>query len=395
MPRSIEAIAKPEMLAWSRKTAGLDIATAARKLGITEERLRSWEEGTAYATIAKLRKAAQVYRRPLAVFYLPHPPKDFTPLRDFRRLPHDVPRPFSPALRFLIRRVRERQEWIIEARRALGRRPLTFVGCVRRPIPATEIAERIRGVLELDTEGRERWRTADEALRYWIDRVEQAGAFVFQSTDVDVVEMRGFALVDALAPAIGVNARDARSARVFTLLHEFAHLVLGEEGISNLDVPPRARSQEQRIEALCNAAAAEVLLPEHRLRDVLRKRHASGQPDELIESLAKAHKVSREVVARRMLDVGHVDRGFYEAKRRQYRLEFEEVRRRFSGEYAIPHARLVLRDNGRAFTRSVLEAYGNDTITAPDLSNLLNVKLKHLPRIEAEVLPVAAAQDRR
>ncbi len=59
---------------------------AARKLGLPDDRVAAWEVGEVVPTIAQLRKAAEVYKRSLAVFFLSEPPEGFDTLRDFRRL---------------------------------------------------------------------------------------------------------------------------------------------------------------------------------------------------------------------------------------------------------------------------------------------------------------------
>ena len=77
----------PSVLEWARLSIGVSPEDAARRAGVTAERLASWESGAAEPTVAKLRQLAQLYQRPLALFFLPEPPVDFDALRDFRRLP--------------------------------------------------------------------------------------------------------------------------------------------------------------------------------------------------------------------------------------------------------------------------------------------------------------------
>ncbi len=54
-------------------------------------------------------------------------------------------------------------------------------------------------------------------------------------TDLGVEVFRGFSLADDLVPFVVVNPKDSAAARCFTLLHELAHLWVGEPGISGGD----------------------------------------------------------------------------------------------------------------------------------------------------------------
>src|SRR5438067_2017758 len=108
MARSIEALVEPAVLEWARRTAGISLEAAAKRLKVSAEVLSSWESGKARPTLARLRLAARLYKRPLAVFYLPEPPRDFAPLKDYRRLSLESKGASSPLLfaerRSLVRR---------------------------------------------------------------------------------------------------------------------------------------------------------------------------------------------------------------------------------------------------------------------------------------------------
>lgn len=89
-PERVEALITPALLVWARETAGFDIPTAAKKIGVQPDRLAGWEQGQRRPSIPQLRKLANVYKRPIAVFYLPEPPAAEAVIRDFRRLPGSV-----------------------------------------------------------------------------------------------------------------------------------------------------------------------------------------------------------------------------------------------------------------------------------------------------------------
>ena len=386
MARSVKALANPALIQWARKTAGYDLAMAAQKLGQDEKRLGAWEAGEEQPTIAQLRKAAEVYKRPLAVFYLDERPTGFTALKDFRRLPQGMPRSFSPKLRFLIRRFLERQEWAEEYRKQRGGRVPECVGSETITSNASDAATRVRRLLKISLAEQQSWGDPNVAFRRWIEACEAVGVLVFQSSDVALDEMRGFAVPRELAPAVLVNSKDTRAARIFTLFHELAHILIGAAGVSDLRIASQPRSEEQGIEVFCNSLAAETLVPESKLVADVKRNRQSGI-DGMIKSIARLYSVSREVIARRLLDLNRITKADYEQRRTQYAHEAEigRSRQRKNGPLKIPRSTIIVRNNGRQFTREVLAAYGDGDVTARDLAGLLDTRLRHIPRVESEV----------
>src|ERR1035441_696585 len=114
MGEQIRAIVKPELLVWARTSAHFQPHVAAKKANVPVERLLEWEAGGSSPTINQLRTLANIYKRPLAVFFLPEAPKQFDAMRDFRRLPGTVEAEYSPELALAVRRARFRREIAME-----------------------------------------------------------------------------------------------------------------------------------------------------------------------------------------------------------------------------------------------------------------------------------------
>lgn len=81
MARSIPALVRPALLVWARERSGLTLQDASAKMKIDAALLRAWEDGADRPSIAQVRKLGKIYRRPLAVFFLPQPPLGFRAMK--------------------------------------------------------------------------------------------------------------------------------------------------------------------------------------------------------------------------------------------------------------------------------------------------------------------------
>lgn len=378
MAQRIEAIVKPNMLVWARESARLNIETAAKKAQVTPERMALWEGGEARPTINQLRKLANAYKRPIAVFYLPEPPSGFQAMRDFRRLSGDVAANESAELALEIRSVMARREVALELISALDEETPDFMPAAALTDDAESLASEIRAYLGVSADEQISWKPGYASFNAWRAALENAGILVFQSVGVGLDEMRGFSISDMPLPAIVVNNKDSANGRIFTLLHELAHILLRDGGICDL-------YDENEIEVFCNRVAGAALMPRERLvnEDIVASK-ADGMiwSDGELQALSNRYGVSNEVTLRRLLSIGRASASFYGLKREQFQKEY--LTRNNQGG-PVPQYRKAISRTGRSFAVLVLRAYRQNYITASDVSDFLEVKLKHLPKVESAV----------
>ena len=388
MARSTDALINPELLVWARKSIGLTPEDAAKKISVKQERLESWEKGELKPTIKQLRKLGNIYKRPIAVFYLSGKPKDFLPIRDFRRLSKKIEAVRSPQLHLEIRRAHDRRQLAIELFEDLEGEAPKFSATATLSENPEALAQRIRNLLGITRKIQSNFNHDYEAFNWWRTSLEDAGVLVFQARGVELSEMRGFSIIESPFPVIVVNIKDPPIARIFTMLHEFAHAMLGLSGLCDVDERFDRAPEDQRIEVFCNRVAGEALVTKEDLlgEDAVRRKgqKAEWSNREILE-LAKTYRVSREVLLRRLLICGRTTREFYQEKRRDLMKEFEASGKKKKGGFAPPY-RIALSTAGPLFTRLVLRSYYQENITSRDLSDFLNVKLKHVSRIEKEVM---------
>jgi Zn-dependent peptidase ImmA (M78 family)/transcriptional regulator with XRE-family HTH domain len=383
VPRSRRQFAhiNPAMADWARMTANITVEAAAKRLGIKVERLLSWETGTDNPSIPQLRSLAKLYHRPIAAFYLPAPPRNFTVAKDFRRLPDQPPIAYSTALLFAIRVADYRRDVVLALEPETP--PVNFVGSATADERGEVLASRARGLLGVSLEDQRAWKDQYAALNGWKNGLEELGVLVFHFSGVDPHEVRGFSLCERVLPVIALNGADAPNGRVFTLIHEMGHLLLGEGGSCDLAELSHPSAPVLPVEAFCNAFAGAMLVPGDALvvdPVVARAAATSTWTDEDLDRLATRFRVSREVLLRRLLTLGRTSLDFYQRWRASLPTEHKQ---KAKGRPGV--AVMAVRDVGKPFARLVIDAYRSNMLTGGDVSELLGIRLRHVPAIEARL----------
>lgn len=298
------------MLRWARLRAGFEhCPQLADKLKIRPEVIEEWERSGNIA-IRQVQRLAQRTHTPVGHLYLAEPPDDRLPIADFRTRSGEMPRKPSPELLETVYQMQRRQAWMREEMIDQGAPPLTFVGaCGSTPSPQS-VAAAMGKALGLASGWAAVKTNWTDALRNLRNIIEAAGVLVVFSSIVgndtgyrlNSKEFQGFALVDAFAPLIFVNNTDFKTAQIFTLVHELAHIFLGKTGLSTLS---NLESTDHEVERRCDRIAAEFLVPEAELR---RRWKTAGATSDPYMALARHFKVSTVVAARRALDTNLITR---------------------------------------------------------------------------------------
>ena len=304
----------PEMLRWACERAGYDVAHLAARI----PQLPAWVRRERQPTLKQLEKLAKATHTPLGYLFLPEPPDERLPVPDYRTVSGTAAAKPSPDLLDTLYTMQRRQEWLRESLVESDAEPVAFVGSARLADEPDAVGREMRRVLGLDggwAAGVRTWQDAVSELRR---KIEDLGVMAVINGVVgnnthrrlSVEEFRGFALTDSYAPLIFVNGADAKSAQMFTLAHELAHIWLGTEGLSGFESLIPGGSD---VEDWCNQAAAELLVPARELGARWQQVRREARP---FDALARTFKVSPVVAARRALDLNLVDRSaffhFYE-----------------------------------------------------------------------------------
>ena len=162
-------------------------------------------------------------------------------------------------------------------------------------------ASKYRGALGLD-EKVQKSKDAYEFFRHLRAEIESLNVLVFKFA-MPMDDARGFALSDQLPAVAVVNASDSVEGRLFTLAHEFGHVLLGD---TSIDLPEAGRAQHER-ERWCNDFASSLLLPDP-VAEELFDAQENPTDTETLERMSKACKVSKAVLLFKMVELGRISR---------------------------------------------------------------------------------------
>ena len=394
MAARVMSKANPAMLRWARETRGYSLEVAAGSLDVEKDLLEKAERGEDRLSFAQLRKAADKYKRPLAVFFLPEPPRSRPRVTDFRRLPESMGHELSPALLLQVRRLSYKRSIAIRLSEFAGAVNWNFVGSRQVSEDPENVGTEVRRLLDLPLEITSRWREPYARMNGWRSAIERTGTLVFIVQRMPIIEMRGMSIAEAPFPLLAVNRADAPGPRLFSLLHEFTHILIGRSSLCDDFVEDEYRNDDEarRIEVFCNAVAAASLMPQNAFRSAAAQERmrsqTSGRWEEgSIRMIADKFGVSAESALRRLLDLGLAHQDEYDSFRREWQSRpipviTDEEERSF-GEYGHD---VVLRTQGKNYVRMVLDAMHQEAIGITDAADYLDMKLKHLAALEDGVV---------
>ncbi|MGY6562033.1 MAG: ImmA/IrrE family metallo-endopeptidase [Luteibaculaceae bacterium] len=326
------------MLTWAITRAGYELQTFTEKF----PNVQLWLEGGKKPTVKQLEDFSKKVHLPFGYLFLPEPPKENLPIPFFRSNGNQVDK-VSINVYDTILFMQQRQDWLRNYLKDNDFEQLNFVGKFKNQTDVQAIVADIRNTLNLPENWASRFRTWQEAQDHLVLHIEDKGIItVFNGVvenngfrKIPVDECRGFVLVDEMAPFMFINNADWKSAQMFTIVHELAHIWTGHSaGFDFRKLQPA----DDPIEILCDKVAAEFLVPENSFNHVW-----SNKPSIIYAS--RFFKVSQIVIARRAFDTGKLTRRqFFEFYEEYSNGEFARKEQQSSGGdfYATTKKRLSL-----------------------------------------------------
>lgn len=394
MPRQMSLVkVKPDVLKWTIDSSGWEDEELAKKLRVSSQTLDDWKTKSVGIEIKKLEKLSECVKRPLALFFLQAPP-DEPKLADYRKLPKDERIKLTKTTVTAIRNARYLQSVAHELLKMQGIDPKPKIDASATLRSSPEIfakSERKRlGFESKDTffskEARKPAREFYDALRR---RIESLNIFVFQGS-MPIHEVRGLTLSDKYPRVIMINSKDTVPAKIFSLLHEYGHILLQKDGMCiPQDVLNQNDDDLQIVEAWCNKFAASVLMPQKEFLDELKNLQDKEEDlRKIVNSLSSKFRASKQATVIRIKTLTKGTLSMHDYNRILNDLKKEHVKdaskKESKGGPGVVD--ICVSQKGKKFVSLVLESKRSKNITNSDVIDYLNLNLKHMQKLQERIL---------
>jgi Zn-dependent peptidase ImmA (M78 family) len=390
---SPDIVIAPDVFRWLCGSSGFTPSDISKKIGVSERVVKSWCGGAQNPVmpLTKVEQLADMFRRPLAAFLLSQPPEEPNLPKDFRRHP-DSGTGFSKELLLVIRKARRLQEIHHELTDNLQislKVPLKIRTLNDDP-EKVALEERKRSGIRI-SEDSERM-TPVRVFDIWRGWLESENIAILK-IKMPVDDTRGFSLTDGEPYVIVVNSADADRARLFTLFHEYAHILLNmpvvcNQGDGDLD-------EYAGVEQWCNHFAGAFLAPSLGIEKSPEIQQAlkSGNYMRAAGSIRQRFLISKEAGLMRLLTLKKISSSQFIQGRDQLRAEYalreaEKERKEQPGEEeesgfkGISLDRKCVAEKGAGYVALVMENIRKGYISNSDALDYLDVKLRHLEKFQ-------------
>jgi len=370
--KKFEVSTNSQIIKWCIETSGWDIPQLSKKLKVSEEIIKKWITNEKHPTLQQLKLLARHTKRSLSIFFLPSPPKEKPLPKDYRTLPGKIG-VFSPETFLAIREARRLQNIARTLLEDLGLPIKSSAEPINLDKDPREIAQEYRKKFQLN-EVQRPWKNAYDAFNFLRREIEKLNIFVFQIS-MPIEDARGFTLLDEEPFVITVNSKENIEPRLFTLMHEFGHILLRESGI---DTPEKSlilpeKMKFNRIETWCNEFASEVLFPQSVAKRVLEENKSRILDEETLKKLTKTYTISRTMLLYSALKLGYLSKKKYEEMVKRIKIDEQKG-------FVLPERRCIT-EKGEKFVSLVETNLENKNITFDQALEYLGIKARHYEKI--------------
>jgi Zn-dependent peptidase ImmA (M78 family)/DNA-binding XRE family transcriptional regulator len=378
--KSMTVEVNPEVIKWLRESSGWRIEEVSKRLGTSSETVLDFEAGKRSPTLTQLSEMSKSFKRPIASFFLPKPKQDKPLPKDYRFIPNKTGI-FDKKTILAIRRSRSLQSISRDLSVNIRYETETKAEKAKLSEDPDSIARKYRELFSLSSEKQRKFKDAYKLFGYLRDVLEDSNVLVFQFS-MPIEDARGFALADESPSIVVINSKDSIEARLFTLMHEFGHILLGETVI---DIPDESLVNRDSIERWCNTFSASFLLPKQSAEELFKEYQGRLVETETLNSLSRKYKVSKAVLLVKMLELNYISRQEFDNVLARYvPKEGEKKTKEKKKKIGVTSDQRCLSEMGNKFVSLVANNFDKDFITYSDALSYLSIKSKNFDKVLAK-----------
>jgi len=363
-----------KVLQWARAIRGLSLNDAADLLDIAPAELRDYESGAQKPMVGLLRLMSSKYQVNFTSLLMPEPLPIEKPPADHRT--RAGAKPLTIGTLLAIEEVTEALDAFDDIASELPQVvPTLRIGEARLEEDPEDVAARERRKFAVSIDEQRQWRSLARARIEWRKRVERRGIFTYM-LPMPEDELSGFSLLRNSLGAICINDNEITDgAKIFTLFHEYCHLLLRQTGISD-------ENDANRIERYCNQFAAGFLIPKNPLLGSVGNISLPYEfSDADVKKLSEEFRVSNRAMALRLEDLEFAPKGFY--RRRTGPWDLPHPSKLLTEDAQPDYIKMRLRKIGNLHAETILDAVARNAINSFDASELLGVKYSSFGKLRA------------
>jgi|GEM_PF-780136 len=364
----------PEILLFMRKSSGMSEDEIAKKLKLSRSKYLSIEKGDEKISQNHLINLADIYKRPLIAFYS----VDTTQTTE---LPHDYRLNRDKKISSEVFLAKRKALYLAEELRAITGRKTILPQIPARPaggntnISAIELANRVRTVLEIDFDFLKEVieRKEETALSYYKSVIEEKFFIPVLEHPLKSTGVRAFSVFGDVSVMV-LNESDSNEVRLFSLFHEFCHLLKKQDGICTIDIEKDKQNQPE--EKYCDEFAAFFLMPEQQLRNAIKSRQGGTITTlKQLTDISKEFGVSKLVTIIQMKTLGIISQNQFKSLKSKLEAVQKKGfgRRNWEQTYIKRTSRLVL--------NHLIDSYKKGDLTYTSLSTITGIKDKYLQKL--------------
>ncbi len=318
MPKKLISIT-PAVLAWAIEESGYTKEQVAEKIGVEINRFNQWILGSDKPSTVEFSKLTTLLKRQPIIFLLPKPPKVKKTDVEFRHPLNSNRKKFNPIEQRYLRETNRLQKFLkpIVEELHTESKPLPVFKLLEDKCNIANYAKEAYGFLGVSAEIKETWTTPSQAFKGWRFAMEEVGIMVF-CFSLKEDSCRGFSLWHESIPIIVINTSWNYQARLYTLFHEFGHLltrtnsVCVEEKISSKEY----LKDNDKVERWCESFSASYLMPDDEIELYLAKKIKiiKGQKINDLKvaiTICNHFNVSLRAAVLKLIDLGYSDWTLY------------------------------------------------------------------------------------